>query len=154
MNLTQNLEPEKIQYFVEYGIIEACAKKIQTENVIAAKKAGAARVWVCDQDQTALLAAKANAEANGVELHYCPQLEQAPDADIITVADVFYDRDNLPLLAYMQSHFNQVLMADCRLKGEPLNGLTIVDNLRSHTVPDLSESDEFNNVYIYRTPTE
>ncbi len=118
---------------------------------IAAKMAGADEVWVCDQDPNALLAAKANALANGVALNYCSDLENSPKTQVITVADVFYDRDNLPLLTYMQEHFSEILMADCRLKGEPLPGLTIIDYHRSHTVPDLSESDEFNNVYVYRS---
>ncbi|WP_317933191.1 class I SAM-dependent methyltransferase [Halioxenophilus sp. WMMB6] len=118
---------------------------------IAAKLAGAREVWVCDQDANALLAAEANAALNGVSLQLCNELSTAPSTDLVTVADVFYDRDNLPLLATMQKKFGEILMADCRLKGEPLPGLTIVDFQRSHTVPDLSELDEFNNVYIYRS---
>ena len=118
---------------------------------IAAKMAGASAVTVCDQDTMALLAAQANGQANGVIVQTCEQLRDAPSTDLITVADVFYDRENLPLLEYMREQFGEILMADCRLKGEPLAGLDIIDNLRSHTVPDLSESDEFNNVYIYRS---
>lgn len=118
---------------------------------IAAKLAGAREVWVCDQDPTALLAAEVNAAGNGVSVICCDDFERAPNTDIITVADVIYDRDNLPLLQSMQNRYAQILMADCRLGGQPLAGLSIVDYQRSHTVPDLSESDEFNNVYIYRS---
>lgn len=118
---------------------------------IAAKLSGAREVWVCDQDPNALLAAEANALHNGVTLNTCDDLSNAPTADVITVADVFYDRYNLPLLEQMQSKFGEILMADCRLKGEPLAGMAIIDFQRSHTVPDLSESDEFNNVYVYRS---
>ncbi|BFM08824.1 class I SAM-dependent methyltransferase [Halioxenophilus aromaticivorans] len=117
---------------------------------IAATLAGAQQVWVCDQDPIALLAAQANAERNGVQLATCESLENAPATDIITVADVFYDRDNLPLLTTMLARYGEVLMADCRLHGAEIPGLTIVGHHRSHTVPDLSESDEFNNVYLYR----
>ncbi len=116
---------------------------------IAAKLAGAKAVWVCDQDPIALQAAQVNAAQNGVTIDICGSLEQAPDADIITVADVFYDRDNLPLLDTMLQRYQQVLMADCRLQGAAIPGLTQMGFQRSHTVPDLSESDEFNNVYLY-----
>jgi hypothetical protein len=70
---------------------------------------------------------------------------------IITVADVFYDRDNLPLLDKFNAFFKQVLVADSRLKGMSLPGLETLGVVASHTVPDLDESIEFNCVTLYRT---
>lgn len=118
---------------------------------IAAKKAGAARVIACDNDPVALLACRTNAMLNGVALEYCHDYASAASADVITVADVFYDRENLPLLADMQRRFREVWVSDSRLKGRPLSGLEIVASRASHTVPDMAESSEFNTVTLYRS---
>ena len=118
---------------------------------IAAKKAGATRAIACDQDSYALMACELNAQLNGVQLEYADDYASAQDTEVITVADVFYDRDNLPLLGDMQQRFGQLWVSDSRLKGMPLPGLRIVDSVQSHTVPDLSESIEFNSVTVYRS---
>ena len=86
-------------------------------------------------------------------LTYANSLEDTPDADIITVADVFYDRDNLPLLTAMQKRYSTLWVADSRLKGEALPGLAIVEQRESFTVPNLAESSEFNHVNIYTGAT-
>jgi len=123
---------------------------------IAAKLAGAARVILCDCDPIALDACRLNAVQCGVEVEYSASLDEAMaqvDGGIVTVADVFYDRENLPLLSLLQTHFEQVLIADSRLKGQPLPGMTLVGTVTSHTVPDLDESVEFNRVALYETKT-
>ena len=66
---------------------------------IAAAKAGAAEVVACDLDPLALAACRANAALNGVELRYSQDFfGEADRFDLILVADVLYDRANLPLL--------------------------------------------------------
>ncbi|SFQ64135.1 Predicted nicotinamide N-methyase [Pseudomonas sp. NFPP07] len=66
---------------------------------IAALKAGALEVVACDLDPLAIAACKANAALNGVELGYSTDFfAQADRFDLILVADVLYDRANLPLL--------------------------------------------------------
>ena len=117
---------------------------------IAAKLAGAARAIVCDCDPHALLACRVNADLNQVALEYSEDFDTSPAADMVTVADVFYDRDNLPLLSTMQQRFKRLWVSDSRLKGQPLPGMAIVDHFDSHTVPDLKESIEFNRVALYR----
>ena len=119
---------------------------------IAARLAGAARVILCDCDPLALDACRLNARQCGVEVEYSSSLDDAiarAAGGIVTVADVFYDRDNLPLLTLLQAQFAQVLVADSRLKGEPLPGMATVASMASHTVPDLDESVEFNRVTVY-----
>jgi predicted nicotinamide N-methyase len=123
---------------------------------IASALAGAERVVACDLDPNALAACEFNAQRNGVNLEYSNDVfDLLADINmasaIITVADVFYDRDNLPLLDKFNAFFKQVLVADSRLKGVPLPGLRILGVEASHTVPDLDESVEFNRVTLYRT---
>lgn len=122
---------------------------------IAAKMAGARRVILCDLDQTALQAGELNARMNGVNVGFSAAIEDLLEEDvsnwIITVADVFYDRDNLPLLETLLDRFATVLVSDSRLKGQPLPGMDIIGDYEGHTVPALDESREFNSVTLYRS---
>jgi len=123
---------------------------------IAAKLAGAERAIACDLDSIALAAARVNAEASGVELEYSEDIAQILNdaqyqSSVVTVADVFYDRENLPILSKFNAFFSEVLVADSRLKGMPLPGLNALEVIASHTVPDLDESREFNRVTLYQT---
>ena len=66
---------------------------------IAAARAGAREVVACDLDPLALDACRANAALNGVALGYSSDFFAEDDRfDLILVADVLYDRANLPLL--------------------------------------------------------
>lgn len=80
---------------------------------IAAARAGAAEVVACDLDPLALAASRANAELNGVELSYSADFFAEDDRfDLILVADVLYDRANLPLLDQFLSRGRQALVAE------------------------------------------
>lgn len=122
---------------------------------IAAKMAGARRVVLCDMDETALRAGGLNGRTNGVDVDFSASIEELLKEDVgswmITVADVFYDRANLPLLGTLLERFATVLASDSRLKGQQLPGMEIIGNHDSHTVPDLDESPEFNRVTVYRS---
>jgi predicted nicotinamide N-methyase len=122
---------------------------------IAAKMAGARRVILCDLDEKALQAGELNSRMNGVNVGFSAAIEDLLEEDvsnwIITVADVFYDRDNLPLLETLLERFATVLVSDSRLKGQPLPGMDIIGDYDSQTVPDLDESCEFNSVTLYRS---
>lgn len=117
---------------------------------IAAMQAGASVAIACDSDDDARTASVCNASLNRVAIDTCDNLLKLPEVDVITVADVFYDRDNLPLLSQLQQRCNTLLVADSRLRGAALPGMHIVDSFHSHTVPDLDESNEFRHVFIYR----
>ncbi|MES2817942.1 MAG: 50S ribosomal protein L11 methyltransferase [Pseudomonadota bacterium] len=117
---------------------------------IAAAKAGAAEVVACDLDPLALEACRANAALNDVELSYSSDFFQEADRfDLILVADVLYDRANLPLLDQFLSRGQQALVADSRVRDfrHPLyQRLGLFD---ACTWPDLAEPAEFRQVSLY-----
>ncbi|MGQ7956179.1 class I SAM-dependent methyltransferase [Pseudomonas sp. SP16.1] len=117
---------------------------------IAAARAGAAEVVACDLDPLALAACRANAELNGVTLSYSADFfAEADRYDLILVADVLYDRANLPLLDHFLSRGRQALVADSRVKDfrHPLyRRLALLDGC---TWPDLAEPSEFRQVSLY-----
>lgn len=122
---------------------------------IAARLAGASRVILCDLDEMALRAGQLNGRTNGVKVESCAALEDLLEEEvgdwIITAADVFYDRDNLPVLKTLLDRFATVVVSDSRLQGQPLPGMEVIGRFESHTVPDLDESREFNRVTLYRS---
>lgn len=147
--LLENPEIVKNQTVIDFGA--GCGIV-----AIAAALSGAKRVIACDLDPNALAACDVNAQRNGVKLEYSSDVfdllaDPTLASAMITVADVFYDRDNLPLLSKFNAFFKEVLVADSRLKGMPLPGLETLGVIASHTVPDLDESIEFNRVTLYRT---
>ena len=117
---------------------------------IAAAKAGAAEVVACDLDPLALDACRANAELNGVELTYSADFFQEEDRfDLIIVADVLYDRANLPLLDQFLSRGRQALVADSRVRDFRHPLYRRLDVLEACTWPDLAEPAEFRLVSLY-----
>ncbi|MCY1359492.1 Ribosomal protein L11 methyltransferase [compost metagenome] len=117
---------------------------------IAAARAGAAEVVACDLDPLALDACRANAALNGVELSYSDDFFKEEDRyDLIIVADVLYDRANLPLLDEFLSRGREALVADSRVRDfqHPLyRRLAVLD---ACTWPDLAEPAEFRRVSLY-----
>ena len=95
-------------------------------------------------------ATRANAEHNGVDIEVYADFDlvQAP-VDIIIVADVLYDRDNLPWLETFIQRAGEVLVADSRVKNFSYPPYELIDQRRGVTVPDLDEFDEFRDVRIY-----
>lgn len=118
---------------------------------IAAMLAGAKQAIVCDSDPAAREASLCNARLNNVELSTTESLDKLTEIDVITAADVFYDRDNLALLPILRAQCSHLLIADSRLHEGELSDMCKLGRWRSHTVPDLDESSEFRNVTIYQT---
>ncbi|MEX6503470.1 class I SAM-dependent methyltransferase [Pseudomonas zhanjiangensis] len=117
---------------------------------IAAAKAGAAEVVACDLDPLALEACRANAALNGVELSYSTDFFQEQDRfDLIIVADVLYDRANLPLLDQFLSRGRQALVADSRVRDFQHPLYQRLDLMEACTWPDLAEPAEFRHVSLY-----
>lgn len=118
---------------------------------IAAARAGAAVVYACDIDPDALLATAANAAHNGVELVLCDDyFSIAEPVDLIIVADVLYDRENLPWLDRFLQRAEEVLVADSRIRDFSRPGYEWLATHDSTTLPDLDELEEFRWVRIYR----
>jgi predicted nicotinamide N-methyase len=118
---------------------------------IAAKKAGASEVIACDIDPLAIVATRENARVNEVDLVISEDFDDIDgDVDIIIVADVLYDRDNLPWLDRFSARAGDVLVADSRVKNFDYPPYRQVAQVDACTLPDLDESLEFRDVRIYR----
>lgn len=119
---------------------------------IAAALAGAKSVWACDIDHDALNAVQVNAAANQVEIQCVGSLDEINQPiDVLTAADVLYDRDNHVLLDEWCSASKRVLLADSRMKTLPSDAFTLIETHEARTWPDLNEFEEFNRVRIYQT---
>jgi predicted nicotinamide N-methyase len=117
---------------------------------IAAIKAGALEVVTCDLDPLALAASRANALLNGVELNYSADFfAEADRFDLILVADVLYDRANLPLLDQFLSRGREALVADSRVRDFQHPLYRRIEMLEAMTLPDLAEPEEFRHVSLY-----
>ncbi|MCP5205605.1 MAG: methyltransferase [Hahellaceae bacterium] len=117
---------------------------------IAAKMAGAKKVIACDMDADAIVAAKANAALNSVELEYeSDWFNLAGHYDLVVAADVLYDRDNLIFLDHFTAKSEKVLLGDSRVKNLADTRYKVVGSEVCRTWPDLNEFEEFNTVRIY-----
>ena len=117
---------------------------------IAAARAGALEVVACDLDPLALAACRANAQLNDVQLGYCSNFfAEADRFDLILVADVLYDRENLPLLDHFLARGQQALVADSRVRDFRHPLYRQLEMLKALTLPDLAEPHEFRNVSLY-----
>lgn len=117
---------------------------------IAAARAGAAEVVACDLDPLALESCRANAELNGVELGYSGDFfAEADRFDLVVVADVLYDRANLPLLDHFLSRGREALVADSRVRDFAHPQYRRLAMLEACTWPDLAEPEQFRHVSLY-----
>ncbi|MDR9752929.1 50S ribosomal protein L11 methyltransferase [Pseudomonas sp. SZMC_28357] len=117
---------------------------------IAALKHGALEVVACDLDPLALAACRANAQLNDVELGYSADFfAEADRFDLILVADVLYDRANLPLLDQFLSRGREALVADSRVRDFRHPLYQRIEMLEALTLPDLAEPEEFRHVSLY-----
>ncbi|MEE4999983.1 50S ribosomal protein L11 methyltransferase [Pseudomonas alliivorans] len=117
---------------------------------IAAAKAGALEVVACDLDPLAIAACRANAELNDVHLNYSTDFfAEADRFDLILVADVLYDRANLPLLDHFLSRGREALVADSRVRDFQHPAYQRLGMLYALTLPDLAEPHEFRDVSLY-----
>ncbi|MDC7682982.1 50S ribosomal protein L11 methyltransferase [Asticcacaulis sp. BYS171W] len=111
---------------------------------VAAMKAGAASVMAVDVDPLAALAARLNAEANGVlfDIQTTDYLDGAPpDCDVMTVGDVFFEAGlALRVTAFLtrcQAAGVEILVGDPGRKPLPLNNL---EHVAGYDVPDFGQS--------------
>ncbi len=117
---------------------------------IAAALAGAKVTYACDIDEDALDAVTMNAQENKVKVQTVKSLDEvSEEIDLITAADVLYDRDNFSLLTRFTESAPQVLLADSRIKTLPVDHYELQTTIEARTWPDLNEFEEFNQVRIY-----
>ncbi|MEE4250823.1 MAG: 50S ribosomal protein L11 methyltransferase [Alcanivoracaceae bacterium] len=118
---------------------------------LAAARAGAGRVIACDIDPQALLAVAMNAQALSLPIELSDDLQECLGlADLVTAADILYDRDNLSLLEAFQVA-PWVLLADSRVRDLSPPGYQQIARFSATTWPDLGESSEFNQVTVYQS---
>jgi predicted nicotinamide N-methyase len=114
---------------------------------IAAALAGARLVVACDTDADARLATAENAALNRVTVEVTDTLNG--QWDLLLMADVLYDRSNLPLLQLAQRHALEVLVADSRVTELPDPGYTEIARIEALTLPNLGEFDEFRTAHLF-----
>ncbi len=114
---------------------------------IAAALAGALEVVACDTDPHARLATEQNAALNNVQIAVQGALPAR--CDLLLMADVLYDRSNLPLLALAQSHAEEVLVADSRVTDLPDSSYREIGRIDALTIPNLGEFDEFRTAHLF-----
>lgn len=121
---------------------------------IAAKLAGAAEVVACDNDPDALMVTRANAELNGVDLHYADDVtDLSGNYDLILMADVLYDKSNYPLLETVKDLATDIIVADSRIQTIDDPSFTAFYQSEALTYPNLGEFDEFKDVRFFRAST-
>ncbi|OZG75066.1 methyltransferase type 12 [Hahella sp. CCB-MM4] len=118
---------------------------------IAAAMAGAKRVIAVDIDPASRHAVKVNADLNRVAVEVSEGLPAEVHPDVITAADILYDRENLVLLPQFRQGAAKVILADSRVKNLQVEGYQQVATMEATTWPDLNEFEEFNQVRIYLT---
>ncbi len=116
---------------------------------IAAMRNGAASVTACDNDADARTATLANARLNGVDIEVCAELADAGEFDLVLMADVLYDRSNLPLLDALQRLAPTIMVADSRVADIPAAGFRLIAHVEALTIPNLNEFDEFRTVRVF-----
>lgn len=122
---------------------------------IAAALAGASEVIACDCEPLALAATQRNAELNGVELTLVSDYYDVEgEVDLIIVADILYDKENLVWLQRFIDRASQVLIADSRIKDFDHPPYVEIQCCKASTLPDLDESKEFRDVRIYLGSSE
>jgi predicted nicotinamide N-methyase len=141
--LLKHSEVCKGRYVLDFGAGSGVAG-------IAAALAGAREVVACDSDEEALEAVTANAQLNRVRILTCNSMDEVPwRPDIIFASDVFYDRDNLPLLERLPEMAHTVLVADARVKITVEPTYKMVFEMDAETLPDLKEAEDFRHVGFY-----
>ena len=117
---------------------------------IAAAMAGAGKVYACDIDKDALLAAETNAKLNNTQIQLCEHIDQLPShLDQIWIADVLYDRANLPLISAIKRRAPNVIISDSRVRDLHEPDFTLVRRAEALTFPNLGEFDEFRVVNFF-----
>ncbi|WAC07372.1 MAG: 50S ribosomal protein L11 methyltransferase [Thermodesulfobacteriota bacterium] len=120
---------------------------------IAAAKAGACTVVACDIDPEARKAIQANADLNQVTITTLEEIifsDQDFDFDVVIAGDVCYDQKNISWLSSLALQCF-ILLADSRVKRFPEDLFTPVARFKVKTVPDIYESEEFNDIIIYNS---
>ncbi len=102
---------------------------------LAARLAGAARAVAVDLDPSALRAAQANAELNGLSLEVAERLPA--EFDLLLASDVLYEVGNRDFLCALSAAGRHVIVGDPLRPGNPRLDLTPRAHFDVRTLPDV-----------------
>ena len=122
---------------------------------IAAKLAGARKVYACDIDLTCCQLTALNAHRNQVDINIISNLDDINEPiDLILAADVLYEKQNLQFLDWMLAACPNVVVADSRLKSMPDLRFSHFMTITTTSFPDYGEAKANNEVKFYRAGKE
>lgn len=119
---------------------------------IAALQAGAVRAIAVDTDPAATAMAQLNARLNHVSPVQASTVCEPGRGDVVLAADICYEEAGLLQVRAWAAAGISVLVAESRLtQGQlAMSGLECLAACRVRTFPDLDESAQFDQVFIYR----
>ncbi len=118
---------------------------------IAAALNGAAKVTAVDRDPVARRVTAENARASRVAFSIVGDLgELARPADLLVLADFFYDPANLPLIATFRAVCGDLLVAESRCAELERHGLPLVGTYAGDTLPAFGDP-QFTTVRLHRS---
>lgn len=120
---------------------------------IAAKLAGAKKVYACEIDPVGCEVTALNAQLNGVDIEIIQDVKQAENVDLVIAADVLYEAANYWFLDLFLAITPDVIVADSRLKSMPDKRYHWWKSIDTLSWPDFHEALEFNRVNFYCTAT-
>lgn len=119
---------------------------------IAAAKACAEKVWVCDLDPQACQAACVNAQANGVSVHVAEHVADVlADVDVLLASDVLYDLSSNQDLNTLMNRIPNWLLAEQDAVVPSERAFKKCDEIRTNTLPVLDDFDQNMVIGIYQS---
>jgi predicted nicotinamide N-methyase len=119
---------------------------------IASALSGAKEVWALDSDPVACEAIEANAMLNSVLIHVENKIEELEgEYDLIFVADVLYDHNNISSIWELLKRGKQIIIADSWLDALPEPFVKIGEG-KEKTIPELGDRGEWRKVSIFIYP--
>lgn len=115
---------------------------------LAALKAGASNVTLCDIDDLALKAGQLNAQHNGLQVEVCTALDDA-QFDMLVVGDILYDTRNHGLAQTLFNQDKPLLWAESQAQTK-LSHQGPVAKYEGETLPNIGGFDEHKQIHIYK----
>jgi len=116
---------------------------------LAALKAGASSVCLCDIDPLALQAGQFNAELNGVSVTTALSLDEVGEFDLLLVGDILYDTRNHDLANTLFTQGKPLLWAESRAQTK-LSHHGPIAHYAAETQPNIGGFDEHTQIHIYQ----
>ena len=116
---------------------------------LAALKAGAQSVSLCDIDELALMAGSINAQRNGMSVTTATSLEDAGTFDMLVVGDILYDTRNHGLAQSLFAQEKPLLWAESQAQTK-LSQHGPIAKYAGETFPNIGGFDEHKQIHIYQ----